>query len=953
MSDSFEIEHVAIIGMSGRFPGASNINEFWDNLCNGVESISNFSKEELLENGADPETIKAPDFIGARGVLSNVEMFDDKFFGMNAREATLTDPQHRLFLECTWEAIENGGYTPKAIEGSVGVFAGSSLNTYLLHHVFSNPNVAKDFVQGFQAEGYPMLLGNDKDYLATRVAHKLDFRGPAISIQTACSTSLVAVVQACQSLLTYQCDAAIAGGVSITFPQQRGYIYQEGALASKDGHCRAFDASATGTVFGSGCGIVFLKRLSEALRDNDNIYSVIKGAAINNDGSDKVSFSAPSINGQAEVISLTHALAEISADTIDYIEAHGTGTPLGDPIEVAALTQAFRETTDKKRFCGLGSVKSNVGHLEVAAGVTGLIKASLAVYNRRIPPSLHFEQPNPNIDFDESPFYMVAEMMDWPEKPHPRRAGVSSFGMGGTNAHIIIEEAPMEVNRTKNSTPHILPVSAQTKESLESACVTLGRFLNEDPSLNFALKKGDLQDISYTLQMGRQHFSYRKAVIAKDLTEASDALTALSTIKQVTQIPKNERPSIVFLFPGQGSQSVNMCKDLYQGQSFFRKTVDDCCDKLFSSLGFDLREILYPSEGEEEKAEEQLQTTAVAQPALFVIGYSMAKLLNFWGIQPQALSGHSIGEFVAAVLAEVMSLEDGLRLVASRGRLMQQMPEGAMLVTKLSEAEVQPFLTEGLSISAMNAPKNTVISGNFDNIERLKHSFTSQGVNFRELKTSHAFHCEMMSVASQEFKKEVSNISLGKATLKIVSTKTGQWIDPSDWLEPVYWSQQMLEPVRFMEAGMTLLKETSMIFIDIGPGFTLANLIRQNPARKPDNFVVACTPLNDKDGDYIALLHSIGKLWSAGVELDWDAIRGGEICSKLPLPTYPFDRNRLWIDNKKATTKQSSGVSLNTQLPLMEEKNSMTNESLEELFFKQLQIMVGQLESIKRNQEKN
>ncbi len=960
MSDSPDIESIAIVGLSGRFPGASSVNEFWTNICGGQECISFFSDEELLANGADPDLMGDTAYVRARGVLSSAELFDEAFFGFTTREAEITDPQHRIFLECTWEAMEDAGYVPETIKGSVGVFAGSSLNTYLLHHVFANPVAAEDFIRGFQADGYPVLIGNDKDYLATRVAHKLDLRGPAITIQTACSTSLVAVVQACQSLLAYQCDAALAGGVSITFPQQRGYIYQDGAIASADGHCRAFDAGATGTVFGSGCGVVLLKRLSDAIDDGDTIYSVIKGAAVNNDGSEKVSFSAPGVDGQAEVVALAHALAGISADTIGYVEAHGTGTPLGDPIEVAALTQAFKTTTNRKQFCGLGSVKTNVGHLEAAAGVTGLIKASLAIDRRCIPPSLHFEKPNPDIDFESSPFYMVTQLMEWPKTMHPRRAGVSSFGMGGTNAHIVLEEAPVRVERPSISVPQIIPVSARDEDSLASACVGLGHFLQEESSSSSTFRKTDLTDIAYTLQVGRRAFPYRHAVIAKDSTEVSDLLSGFSMENEIIlPCPGAQRP-VAFLFPGQGVQRVNMCRGLYENESYFKGIVDGCCDELLPTIDFDLRHILYPSPVEELKAEKQLNSTALVQPALFVLGYSLAKLLINWGIHPSMLLGHSIGEFVAAVLAEIMSLEDALRLVASRGRLMQEMPKGAMLAARLSESEILPYLKNDLFVAAANAPKNTVVSGPVDSIEKLKLTLSTEGIGFRELQTSHAFHSDMMKIAAEKFLEEVRQVSLGKAKLKIISTKTGQWIEPSEWAEPEYWSRQMLEPVRFMDAAMSLLEDSSLIIFNIGPGQTLANLIRQNPAQRPGHLVVSGAPHAKKDGGHAAMLKAIGKLWCAGVEIDWHAIHGDGHRFRVPLPTYPFNRKRFRIEPETDAGKRSATQTSEAELSDMEtdvssnvRNHPISEKTLEQIILEQLQIMAGQLDSIKHGRHKH
>jgi phthiocerol/phenolphthiocerol synthesis type-I polyketide synthase E len=960
MSHSSEIECVAIVGMAGRFPGASSVNEFWAKVCAGQECISFFSDEELLSSGADPDQMRDAAYVRARGVLPNVDLFDHEFFGFTPREAQLTDPQHRIFLECAWEAMEDAGYEPATVQGSVGVFAGASLNTYLLRHVFANLGAAADFVRGFQADGYPVLIGNDKDYLASRVAYKLNLRGPAITIQTACSTSLVAIVQACQSLLGYQCDAALAGGVSITLPQQRGYIYQEGAIASADGHCRVFDARATGTVFGSGCGVVFLKRLSEALRDGDSIYAVIKGAAVNNDGAEKVSFSAPSVDGQAEVIALAHALAGVSADTIAYVEAHGTGTPLGDPIEVAALTQAFRATTDRKRFCALGSVKTNVGHLEAAAGVTGLIKASLAISQRRLPPSLHFETPNPNIDFENSPFYVVTRLSEWPETASPRRAGVSSFGMGGTNAHVVIEEAPLRPERREVSLPQLLPLSARTPASLVAACARLGQCLENGVQAESATEPAGLPDVACTLQVGRRSFKYRHAVVAEDI---GDAIRWLDSFAQKAAIPPpcpEEPPTVAFLFPGQGGQRANMCRELYDSERSFRQTVDGCCDSLQAALGLDLRGILYPTPGRESQAEEQLNATALAQPAIFVIGFALAQLWKSWGIQPAALSGHSIGEFVAAVLADVMSLEDGLRLVAKRGRLMQEMPEGAMLAVRLAESEALHFLDDRLAIAVVNAPRSCVVSGPFDRIELLQQRLAASGIGCQLLRTSHAFHSSMMKPAADTFFDEVRQVVLKDAKLRIVSTRTGRWIEPSEWSHPEYWSRQLLEPVRFMDAAGTLLEGSSLILLEVGPGQTLTKLMRQHPARRPGHLVLSGVPLSEKTGDRCAMLGALGQLWCAGVTVDWHALHGETRYRRVSLPTYPFDRKRFWIDLKTGVGDPLPEVPRNMEGSTTGEPaghvpagTGIKAMSLEKVIHKQLQIMAEQLESIGRSRKRN
>jgi len=666
------MEGIAIIGLAGRFPGAKNITEFWQNLCDGVEAISQFSDEELIAAGVDPSLLNNSNYVKAGAVLEDIDLFDAGFFGFNPKEAEMTDPQHRLFLECAWEALENAGYDVQRCESRIGVYGGASFNNYLTFDINS------DHIGS--ANSFQKLIGIDKDFLTTRVSYKLNLTGPSLTIQTACSTSLVATVLACQSLLNYQCDMALAGGVSISVPQKTGYLHQEGSILSPDGHCRAFDAKAKGTIIGNGVGVVLLKRLSEAIADGDHICAVIKGSAINNDGSGKVGYTAPSVNGQAKVIAEALALADVEPETISYIETHGTGTALGDPIEISALTNVFLTETQKKGFCAIGSVKTNIGHLDAAAGVTGLIKTALGLKHKLIPPSLNFEQPNPEIDFKNSPFYVNTQLKTWKAGRTPRRAGVSSLGIGGTNAHVILEEAP-SVNEPESKTRdyQLLLLSAKTDSALKTTTKNLAQHLRQYPEVNLA-------DVAYTLQVGRREFNHRCMVIAKDSKEAA---TLLESPRVFIHCQEDIKRAIVFMFPGQGAQYVNMAKGLYQSESGFREQVDYCAEFLKPLLGLDLRHILYPDVEQTEEATQKLQQTEIAQPALFVIEYAFAQLWMSWGVYPQAAIGHSIGEYVAACLAGVFSLKEALILVAKRGQLMQQLPKGAMLAVSLPAADVQ------------------------------------------------------------------------------------------------------------------------------------------------------------------------------------------------------------------------------------------------------------------------
>src|ERR1043165_642767 len=588
----------------------------------------------------------------------------------------MMDPQHRIFLECAWEALENAGYNSESYDARIGVYAGHGLTSYLLSNLYSNRQSI------WALSGGQSLLGNEKDYLSTRVSYKLSLSGPSISVQTACSTSLVAVHLACQSLLNGECSMALAGGVTISVPQKAGYKYEEGGIMSPDGHCRTFDASAKGTAPGSGVGIVILKRLEDALADGDTIHAVIKGSAINNDGSRKAGYTAPSVEGQAAVISEALHMAGVEASSIGYIEAHGTATVLGDPIEMAALTQAFRTGTEAKEFCAIGSVKSNIGHADTAAGVAGLIKTVLALKHKQIPPSLHFERPNPNFDLAARPFYLNSTLRDWPASDTPRRAGVSSFGIGGTNAHVVLEEAPPQDDAGESRPASLLLLSAKSSTALEAATANLRQYLRDNPGLNLA-------DVAYTLQAGRRRFDHRRAVVCRDL---QDAVAALESPRVVTAVDEAKTRPVVFMFPGQGAQHVQMGRGLYESEAVFREHVDACAQLLTPHLGVDLREVLYPEPDRKEEADRELRQTRLTQPALFVVEYALAQLWMSWGVTPQAMIGHSIGEYVAACLAGVFSLEDALALVAARGALMQEMPAGAMLATQLSEDEVRPLL---------------------------------------------------------------------------------------------------------------------------------------------------------------------------------------------------------------------------------------------------------------------
>jgi amino acid adenylation domain-containing protein len=900
---------IAIIGMSGRFPQARDIDAFWRNLRDGQESISFFSDEEVVANGVDPAQLSQRGYVKAGALLDDIELFDAGFFGYTPREAEIMDPQQRVFLECAWAALEHAGYDPEIYGGRIGVFGGASTNSYLLFNLLANRELL-DKVGGFQT----MLL-NEKDHLTTRVSYKLNLRGPSIDVQTACSTSLVAACLACQNLLLHQCDIALAGGVSINLPHGVGYRYQEGGILSPDGHCRAFDAQAQGTIQGDGVGIVVLKRLADALADGDQIYAVIKGFALNNDGALKVGYTAPGVAGQTAAIADALAMAQVAPETIAYVETHGTGTPLGDPIEIAALTQAFQSANMRSGACAIGSVKSNIGHLDAAAGVTGLIKTVLALTYRQIPPSLHFERPNPLIDFANSPFYVNTRLAEWPASDTPLRAGVSSFGIGGTNAHVVLEAAPASRADAPARPWQLLLLSARSAAALEQATLNLAAHLRQQPALNLA-------DVAYTLQVGRKTFNHRQALVCRDVEDAITALETLDPRQVLTHVQQRRDRPVVFMFPGQGAQYVQMAQDLYDAEPLFRVQIDQCAALLKPHLGLDLREMLYLS-GERRTIKDEgfdssfavrspsgadgsaLQETQYAQPALFAVEYALAQLLMSWGVRPQAMIGHSIGEYVAACLAGVFSLEDALALVAARGQLIQALPRGAMLSVPLAETQLRELLGPELSIAAVNAPALCVAAGPTEAIERLAQTLAARNLDCRRLHTSHAFHSAMMDGALAAFAERVRAISLHPPALRYLSNVTGDWMTAEDATDPRYWARQLRATVRFADGLQVLLNEPDRVLLEVGPGRTLGTLARQQKAAGWAVLASLRHP-HDQQSDVGFLLNSLGQLWLAGAHVDWPSLHGGAR-RRLALPTYPFERRRYWIA-PAASAQQSAAL---------------------------------------------
>jgi acyl transferase domain-containing protein len=894
----FDDADIAIIGMSGRFPGARSVAELWANVRGGVESIRHFTREECRAAGVPEDVLDDPAYVRAAAVLPEPESFDAAFFDMPPREAELTDPQHRVFLEVCWEALEHAGYSPRDYPGAISVYGGATLNTYLLMNLARNPRVLASF------EPVQVNIGNGGDFLTTRVSYKLNLRGASHTVQSACSTSLVAVHQACQSLLNGECDMALAGGASVNVGFFHGYRYVEGGMASPDGRCRPFDAKAQGTLFGSGAGVVVLKKLRAAVEDGDTIHAVIKGSAINNDGSLKAGYTAPSVEGQAQVVAEALAAAGLDADALGYVEAHGTATPLGDPIEVQALTKAFRATTQRRRFCALGSVKGNVGHLDAAAGVTGLLKTVMALAHGELPPSLHFERPNPALDLDGSPFYVNAALKPWPQGASPRRAGVSSFGVGGTNAHVVLEEAPrLPASAPSRRQWHLLPVSARTPAALESATQRLAEALRSQPGVSLA-------DVAWTLQAGRQRFTHRRFVLARSVEDAVEALSQPQGPRALTEAQDAVERPVAFLFPGQGSQHVDMGRALYESEPVFRAEVDRCAEALKRHLdGLDLRTVLYPKPEAAEEAGRQLAQTSLTQPALFTLEYATARLWMSWGVKPAAMLGHSIGEYVAACLAGVFSLEDALRLVAARGRLMQGLPSGAMLAVPLSEDEVQPYLGAGLSLAALNAPMQCVLSGTHEAVEAVRKQLQDAGVQSHVLVTSHAFHSSMMDPILDAFTAQVAAVRLSAPTLPFISNVTGTWVTTEQATSPRYWAQHLRGAVRFSDGLHALFSDPKRVLLEVGPGQVLGRLAKRHPGYTPARAVLASMPPPQDSanaGPAPLAYETLGRLWQAGATVDWKAFHGTERRRRVPLPTYPFERQRFWVEPDAAPAPEAA-----------------------------------------------
>ena len=879
-------QNVAIIGMSARLPGAKDIDTFWTNLLAGEESIQFFSRDEIIAAGVDPAEYNAPTYVPAHGAIEHIEDFDASFFDYTPSQARVIDPQQRLFLEIAWHALEHGGYGKIPDNTSVGVFAGCGQNDYLVNQVLPYLEHSTDI------SAYDAILGNDKDFLATRVSYALNLTGPSIDVQTACSTSLVAIHMACRSLLDGECEMAIAGGVALRVPQHSGHVYQPGMIVSSDGHCRAFDAQAQGTVWGSGAGAVLLKPLSQALKDHDTIHAIILGSAINNDGALKVGFTAPSVAGQAQVITNAQARAKVNAQSVGYIESHGTATALGDLIEFAALNQVFSADTSDKQFCVLGSVKTNIGHLNSAAGVAGLLKTTLALKHGQIPATLHFEHPNPKIDFQSSPFYVSNQTLAWPDHQHPRRAGVSSFGIGGTNAHIVLEQPPVIERKKVTKQPYLLVLSARSENALKQTRVNLAEYLRNHPQT-------ELLDLAWTLAIGRKEFDYRCALVCEDVESVVEQLDAPKTVIASSGSSLQGNQSVVaMMFPGQGSQYACMGRELYAQQPIFREQIDLCAELLLPHLKIDLRTVLFDTSADTAS---KLNETWLTQPALFAVEYALAQVWLANGVKPSALIGHSLGEYVAACLAGVFNLEAALRLVVARGRLIWQEKRGAMLAVPLEEQLLITQLPSELSLAAVNGPESCVVAGSIEAIEAFEKKLIHQNILSKRLQTSHAFHSSMLDSVLPQFKQEVASCTMGAPQIPFVSNVTGQWITDAQATSPDYWADHMRQAVKF-DAGLeTLFAQTITHVIEVGPGHTLSSLARRHKAKSSECVVISS--LTHQTNEYASWLENLGKLWCSGITPDWRQMMEPLSPYRIALPQYPFERIRHWIESIKTPAR--------------------------------------------------
>ena len=918
MSDSKEdyIDKIAVIGMDCRFPGADNVEEFWTNLANGVDSISSFSEEELRDSGVAEFTFKKDNFVNAKGIIEGVDLFDAEFFEMSPMEAVMLDPQQRVFLECAWKALESAGYNGDKYKGRISVYAGVDANTYMVNNLYSNKEALSN-------NGDMQFIMSDKDYLSTRVSYKLNLRGPSFTVQSACSSSMVSLHLASESLLSEESDIALIGGVSITFPLKSGFLHEDGGIISPEGRCKPFDKEANGTIYGNGVGVLVLKRLEDAVNDGDTIHAVICGTAVDNDGSLKVGYTAPSVSGQCAVINEALSISGVEADTIGYIETHGTGTKLGDSIEFEALNRVYKKLTTRKNFCALGSVKSNIGHLSTAAGVASLIKTIMCLKKKKIPPTLHYQSPNPSMDFANSPFFINTELIDWHEDKHPRRAGVSCFGLGGTNVHVILEEAPKIERAEPDKEYNIVPISAKSEQALDCAVANLLAYSKEN-------KGTPLADISYTLQEGRKDFAYRKSLVCKSTAELISILEENKEI--VANYHQEVRSNVAFMFSGYGSQYINMTLDLYKGNKRFKRTIDECINIINEITKEDYKNYLYLEDYQEEyktekadifkqlfafpednENEKKLRKPSVLYPLLFTVEYALANELLELNVIPSAMIGHSIGEYVAAAIAGVLSTKDALYIVYNRGKLIEELPKGAMLSVNLGYDKIQQYLSDTISLAAINSFNICGVSGDYNSIEQLEKTLIKNNIACKRVETEYAFHSYMMDKVVDKFTEVIAKVKLNKPKIPYISNVTGDWIT-DEVTEPSYWIKHFRQPVQFFAGIKNMFKDKKYILVEIGPGNSLSSFALQSLGDK-DLFNYTIETVRNKNlniDDSKFFLQAVGKLWTLGIEINWAEIRNNQNVRRISLPTYPFQKTSFFIYKNEKTaedfTKKSEDI---------------------------------------------
>jgi acyl transferase domain-containing protein len=882
---------VAIIGMAGRFPGAKNPEEFWRNLAQGVESIRFLSDEELLAAGVTRREFEDPNYVRACPVLEDVKKFDAAFFGMSPREASVMDPGHRFFLELTWEALENSGNTGLHEEGTVGVFAGAGGPTYLMNNVRLNDKIMAEI-----GEFLARHTGNDMNFLATRASYEMDLRGPSLNVQTACSSALVALHQARLSLLQGECDIALAGGSTINVPLGRGYHYNEGEILSPDGHCRPFDHRSAGTVFGNGAGCIVVKRLEDALDNGDTILAVVKGSAVNNDGALKVGYLAPGVERQVDVIECALDSGKIEADSISYVETHGTGTSVGDPIELTALAEAFSKRSDRKQFCGVGSVKSNIGHLGEAAAAASLIKVIQSFKYKALAPTLGFERPNPRFDLEDSPLYVVDRLTPW-KSEQPLRAGITALGAGGTNCHVILEEPPAPLKGEGGRDAQLIVLSAKTRTALDQICLNLADALERDPAL-------DLADVAYTLALGRRALPIRR-VLAVRPHDAISTLRDFESTRMTTINSSAEEPRLAFSFPGGGAQYAGMAADLYREEPLFREIVDECFETIDELFDFDLRTLLFAPAESKKEATKKLERPSLSLPALFTVEYALARLFESWGLIPEAYVGHSMGEYVAACLAGVVSVKDAIRLVVTRGRLFETTAPGGMLALSVSESEARRIMPEGLSIAAVNAPELCVVSGPRKLLDSFKEKLSSDDeIDFTPIHIDVAAHSSMLESILAEFRAFCRTIEFKPPQKRLTSNLSGTWLTAKQATDPEYWVQHLRNTVRFSDCVETVLQDGPYVFLEIGPGRTLTSLARaqKTPVVQAFNSI---RHFKEDANDLDFSLATLGKIWASGVRIDWSALYEEQLRNRVPLPTYPFEGREFWVEPSLRKSSES------------------------------------------------